>query len=207
MLNCFGLSSLHLCIYNVRVYSTPKSCLCHLPYHRSPYLSINWSFNYNYDCTSSMLLLAERNKYLIRFDTYISIHFICIRWFKKQGSKYIFLYVLVDLSLFIETNFMNKLKFNIFFLIKKSPCTFYSEERLVNLIRRRECFVGLSILFVYVVHCKYLFSSRLPECRYSVTTVQGVTSSCCSSCPPYWPCSCSRCPLYWSSSCSSCTPY
>ena len=43
--------------------------------------------------------------------------------------------------------------------------TFHSEKRLVNSIRRRECFVGLSVLFVYVSNYaqqsinKYLFYS------------------------------------------------
>ena len=37
-----------------------------------------------------------------------------------------------------------------FFNLQNRP-TFHSEERLVNLFRRRECFVGLSTLFVYDV--------------------------------------------------------
>ena len=73
----------------------------------------------------------------------------------------------VDLPLFVllyNTNFMNKLKFNKFLkyykrkiinclytfsLIFKTTPTFHSEERLVNLVRGRECFAGLSILLVY----------------------------------------------------------
>ena len=55
---------------------------------------------------------------------------------------------------------MKKLKFNdnklkmfsptvkISFNLQNHP-TFYSEERLVNYVRRRECFDGLSILLVY----------------------------------------------------------
>ena len=38
----------------------------------------------------------------------------------------------------------------IFFNLQNHP-TFHSEERLVNLVRGRECFVGLSILLVYTV--------------------------------------------------------
>ena len=38
----------------------------------------------------------------------------------------------------------------IFYNIQNLP-TFHKEERLVNLVRGRECFVGLSILIVYVV--------------------------------------------------------
>ena len=38
----------------------------------------------------------------------------------------------------------------IFFNLQNHP-TFLSEERFVNLARGRECFVGLSILLVYVV--------------------------------------------------------
>ena len=33
----------------------------------------------------------------------------------------------------------------------QSPLSFHWEERLVNLVRGRVCFVGLSILIVYVV--------------------------------------------------------
>ena len=57
---------------------------------------------------------------------------------------------------------MNKFKFNDFFNYKKiihylytivfnlqNHPTFHSEESLVNLVRGRECLVGLSILLVY----------------------------------------------------------
>ena len=60
---------------------------------------------------------------------------------------------------------MNKLKFNdflkrktktnlltvqIFFNLQNPPPpTFHSEERLINFVRRGECFVGLSLLLVY----------------------------------------------------------
>ena len=36
-----------------------------------------------------------------------------------------------------------------FSIYKITPCTFHSQESLVNLIRGSECFVGLSILLVY----------------------------------------------------------
>ena len=56
--------------------------------------------------------------------------------------------------LFYDTNFMNTLKLcdffktSIFYILLNHP-TFHSEERLVNLVKGRECFVGLSILLVY----------------------------------------------------------
>ena len=68
--------------------------------------------------------------------------------------------VSVDLSSFVllyNKNFMNELKFNdknnsltvqIFFNLQNHP-TFHSKERLVDLVRGRECFVGLSVFFVY----------------------------------------------------------
>ena len=78
----------------------------------------------------------------------------------------------VDLSLFVlhyNTNLMNKLKLNdflktknknnsltvqIFVHLQNHP-TFHSEERLVNFVRGRECFVGLFLLLVYdwAHHC------------------------------------------------------
>ena len=74
--------------------------------------------------------------------------------------------VSVDLSLFVLlyiTNFMSNLKFKdflktknisltirFFFILQNHPI-FYLEERLVNLVRGRECFAGLSILFIYAL--------------------------------------------------------
>ena len=37
------------------------------------------------------------------------------------------------------------------FLNHQNHPTFHTEERLVNLVKRRECFVGLSIFLVYGV--------------------------------------------------------
>ena len=69
----------------------------------------------------------------------------------------LFLYVLL-----YNTNLLNKLKFNtffkklltnnsltvqLFFIVQNYP-TVHSEERLANLVRGRECFVGLSILYI-----------------------------------------------------------
>ena len=63
-----------------------------------------------------------------------------------------------------NTNFKNKLEFNVFSNIKnktknvftvqiffnlQTRPAFQSEERLDNLVRRGECFAGLSILLVY----------------------------------------------------------
>ena len=68
--------------------------------------------------------------------------------------------VSVDLSSFVllyNKNFTNELKFNdknnsltvqIFFNLQNHP-TFHSKERLVDIVRGRECFVGLSVFFVY----------------------------------------------------------
>ena len=83
--------------------------------------------------------------------------------------------IFVDLSLFVSlynTNFMTKLKFydffknwkrkiicwqyKFFFNLQNHP-TFHGEERLVNLERRRECLVGLSILIFYA--CNHLLCS------------------------------------------------
>ena len=74
---------------------------------------------------------------------------------RKRGGT-----ISVDLALFViryNTNFMNKLKLNAFLNHKQKyyiDCTnfsnlqnhptFHSEEKLVNLVRGRECFVGLS---------------------------------------------------------------
>ena len=85
-----------------------------------------------------------------------------VRRFKEEGR-----HISMELSLFVlvhNTNFMNKLKFNeykklkqinslieqIFLNLLNHP-TFQSVERLVNLGRGREYFVGLSILFVYTM--------------------------------------------------------
>ena len=76
-------------------------------------------------------------------------------------------YISVDWPVFVllyNTNFKNKLKFNYFcinlktknnsltaqfvFNLQNHP-TFKTEERLVNLVGGRECFVCLSILLVY----------------------------------------------------------
>ena len=40
---------------------------------------------------------------------------------------------------------------HIFYNLRTNHPTFHSEDRLVNFVRRRECFVGLSILLVYGV--------------------------------------------------------
>ena len=42
----------------------------------------------------------------------------------------------------------NSFSMQIFFNLQYHP-TFHSEERMVNLVKGRECFVGLSILLVY----------------------------------------------------------
>ena len=42
----------------------------------------------------------------------------------------------------------NSLTVQIFFNLQNHP-TFHSKERLVDLVRGRECFVGLSVFFVY----------------------------------------------------------
>ena len=42
----------------------------------------------------------------------------------------------------------NSLNVQTFFNLQNQP-TFHSEERLVNLVRGRECFVGLSTFLVY----------------------------------------------------------
>ena len=81
--------------------------------------------------------------------------------------------VSVDLSLFVLlyiTNFMSNLKFKdflktknisltirFFFILQNHPI-FYLTERLVNLVRGRECFAGLSILFIYAFKACLLFS-------------------------------------------------
>ena len=94
-------------------------------------------------------------------DLFLALNIACaiytVKWFKEEGWKYLCRY----LSLFVllyNTKFINNLKFS-FILIKKKKLiycpiffdlqnhpTFHSEERLANLVRRRECFVGLSIL-------------------------------------------------------------
>ena len=38
------------------------------------------------------------------------------------------------------------------FTILQNHTTFHSEERLVNFVKGRECFVGLSILLIYGIH-------------------------------------------------------
>ena len=78
----------------------------------------------------------------------------------KEGWKYFCRFVFICFTVLYNTNFMFRLKFNIFSLYLKQKysltvqivCnlqrhpTFHSEERLVNLLRGRECFVGLFIL-------------------------------------------------------------
>ena len=50
----------------------------------------------------------------------------------------------------------------IFYNLLNQP-TFRSEETLVNLVRRRECFVGLSILLVYGVVLTNLFEGQVVD--------------------------------------------
>ena len=73
------------------------------------------------------------------------------------GEVEIFLKILLCLFSFIIQNSMillktktknNSLKLQFFSNLQNHP-TFTSEERLVNLQRGRECFVGLSVLLVY----------------------------------------------------------
>ena len=52
--------------------------------------------------------------------------------------------------IFFIKKFKNSLTVHIFYNLQNHS-TFHSVERLVNLVRRRECFVGLSILLVYCV--------------------------------------------------------
>ena len=55
-----------------------------------------------------------------------------------------------------------RLTVQIFFNLQNHPI-FYSEERLVNLIIRKECFVGLSILLFYAfaLETEYLYTLSL----------------------------------------------
>ena len=54
----------------------------------------------------------------------------------------------------------NTLTVRIFYNLQNPP-TFHSEERLVNLARGRECFVGLSIYTVLLVYNSYLLILNL----------------------------------------------
>ena len=78
-------------------------------------------------------------------------------WCCKEGGGNIFEYFYMCLCLFFtsyNTNFKNKLKCNQIidctnFLDLQNRPNFHSEERLISLVRRGECVVGLSILLVY----------------------------------------------------------
>ena len=101
------------------------------------------------------------------------------------AHAHIYIYVMrrggtisVDLSLFAllyNTNVMNKIEFNDFLkriklILIHRPYTFFSiksilnhpifrtGERLVNSVRGRECFVGLSLLLVYGLDVQLFFS-------------------------------------------------
>ena len=84
---------------------------------------------------------------------------------RRGGNNYVDLSLFVLLYNIVHTNFMKKLEFNylkkwlnkkllltvhIFYNLQ-SHHTFHSEERLVNLLSRRECLVGLSMLLIYML--------------------------------------------------------
>ena len=107
--------------------------------------------------------------------------------------------IFVDLSLFVllyNSNIMNKIKFTDFVKNKKqkhiivlyvqifdnlqNPPTFRSEERLVNLIRRSEYFVGLSssdfmgLIYLFNGYCFFLrINKKNHLICYSVTSQGG----------------------------------
>ena len=100
----------------------------------------------------SSSLCFGRYRYLYRL---LALH-LCIRWFKEEGVESFCRFVLFVLIYNTNLNSMFFFKLKIIhwlystdFLNLQNHPSFLSEERLFNFVRRRECFVGLSILLVY----------------------------------------------------------
>ena len=108
-------------------------------------------------------------------------------WFKKGGWKHFCGFVLLFLF-FYNTNFMNKITVNsmIFFQLKTKKwfiaCKFFffflqNHPTSTHPVRRRDCFVGLSIFLVAVcrpsVNCVPRFTRLTGHPRCTLTSTDG----------------------------------